>query len=150
MGIIILITLNIICPVVAIIIVLYFLISSRRGVLKTLFTELNERFVIKKRPFCGPCIWLHAASVGEIKSVADIARELKHHYKLPVLVTTLTKSGQKAAQKIEAFDYALLAPVDFYFSVKRFLKFYRPQMLIIAEADLWPNMSSACKMKVAT
>lgn len=140
MGIIILILLNIICPVVAIIIVLCFLISSRRGVLKTLFTELNERFVIKKRPFRGPCIWLHAASVGEIKSVAGIAQELKHHYKLPILVTTLTKSGQKAAQKIEAFDYALLAPVDFYFSVKRFLKFYRPQMLIIVEADLWPNM----------
>jgi len=140
MGIIILILINIFCPLVALIIVLCFLLSPRRKVLKTLFGELNERFAIKKQNFKGPCIWFHAASVGEIKSVANIAKALKERYKLPVLVTTLTKAGQKAAQKIDAFDYALLAPVDFYISVKRFLKFYNPKMLLIVEADLWPNM----------
>lgn len=140
MGIIILILINIFCPLVALIIVLCFLLSPRRKVLKTLFGELNERFAIKKQNFKGPCIWFHAASVGEIKSVANIAKALKERYKLPVLVTTLTKAGQKAAQKIDAFDYALLAPVDSYISVKRFLKFYNPKMLLIVEADLWPNM----------
>lgn len=140
MGIFILILINIFCPFVAFIIVFCFLLSPRRKVLKTLFSELNERFAIKKQNFEGPCIWFHAASVGEIKSVANIARSLKEHYKLPILVTTLTKAGQKAAQKIETFDCALLAPVDFYISVKRFLKFYDPKMLLIVEADLWPNM----------
>ena len=140
MGILILILINIVCPLVALIIVLCFLISSRRGVLKTLFTELKERFVIKKQALNGPCIWLHAASVGEVKSIANIAVNLKAKYNLPILVTTLTKAGQRAAQKINSFDCALLAPIDFYFAVKRFLKFYQPKMLIIVEADLWPNM----------
>ena len=140
MGILILILINIVCPFVALIIVLCFLVSSRRGVLKTLFTELKERFVIKKQSLNGPCIWLHAASVGEVKSVANIAADLKAKYNLPILVTTLTKAGQKAAQKINTFDCAVLAPIDFYLAVKRFLKFYNPKMLIIVEADLWPNM----------
>lgn len=140
MGILILILINIFCPFVALIIVLCFLISSRRGVLKTLFTELKERFVLKKQPINGPCIWFHAASVGEVKSVANIAADLKTRYNLPILVTTLTKAGQKAAQKISTFDCAVLAPIDFYFAVKRFIKFYKPKMLIIVEADLWPNM----------
>lgn len=140
MGILILILINIVCPFVALIIVLCFLISSRRSVLKTLFSELKERFVIKKQSLNGPCIWLHAASVGEVKSVASIAKDLKARYNLPIMVTTLTKAGQRAAQKIDTFDSALLAPIDFYFAVKRFLKFYQPKMLIIVEADLWPNM----------
>ncbi len=151
MGILILILINILCPLVALIIVLCFLISSRRGVLKTLFTELKERFVTKKQPFNGPCIWFHAASVGEVKSIANIAKDLKERYKLPILVTTLTKAGQKAAQKITVFDCCLLAPIDFYFSVKRFLKFYKPKMLIIVEADMWPNMiylATKAKVKV--
>ena len=140
MGILILILINIVCPFVALLIVLCFLISSRRGVLKTLFTELKERFVIKKQALNGPCIWMHAASVGEVKSIANITADLKAKYNLPILVTTLTKAGQRAAQKITTFDCALLAPIDFYFAVKRFLKFYKPKMLIIVEADLWPNM----------
>lgn len=140
MGIFILVLINIFCPFVALIIVLCFLLSPRRKVLKTLFGELNERFAIKKQKVSAPCIWIHAASVGEIKSVVNIAKALKELYKLPILVTTLTKAGQKAAQKINAFDYALLAPVDSYISVKRFLKFYNPKMLLIVEADLWPNM----------
>lgn len=140
MGILILILINLFCPFIAILIVLGFVFSSRRGVLKTLFTELNERFVIKKQAFNGPCIWLHGASVGEIKSIENIALALKKRYNMPILVTTLTKAGQKAAQKIKAFDYAVLAPVDFYLCIRRFLKFYQPKMLIIVEADLWPNM----------
>ncbi|MBQ3934089.1 MAG: hypothetical protein II726_02745, partial [Elusimicrobiaceae bacterium] len=151
MGILILILINIFCPFVALIIVLCFLISSRRGVLKTLLTELKERFAIKKQSLSGPCIWFHAASVGEVKSVANIAADLKARYNLPILVTTLTKAGQKAAQKINTFDCTVLAPIDFYFAVKRFIKFYRPKMLIIVEADLWPNMiyaSTKAKVKV--
>lgn len=145
MGILILILINIFCPFVALLIVIGFVFSSRRRVLKTLFTELNERFVIKKQAFKGPCIWFHAASVGEIKSIENIALSLKQRYNMPVLVTTLTKAGQKAAQKINAFDYAVLAPIDFYLCVKRFLKFYNPKMLIIVEADMWPNMIYASK-----
>lgn len=151
MGILILILINIVCPFVALIIVLCFLISSRRGVLKTLFSELKERFVIKKQDFKGPCIWFHAASVGEVKSIANIAADLKAKYNLPILVTTLTKAGQRAAQKINTFDCALLAPIDFYLAVKRFIKLYKPKMLIIVEADLWPNMiyvSTRSKVKV--
>ena len=114
MGILILILINLFCPFIAVIIVIGFVFSSRRRVLKTLFTELNERFVIKKQPFKGPCLWFHGASVGEIKSIENIALALKQRYNMPVMVTTLTKAGQRAAQKIKAFDYAMLAPIDFY------------------------------------
>ncbi|MDR0735174.1 MAG: hypothetical protein LBG16_05790 [Elusimicrobiota bacterium] len=122
-----------------------FLCSPRRKLLKNLIKELNERFVFSpKKQIDGGYIWLHAASVGEVKSAVKIASDLKSFYKRPALITTSTAAGRAAAQKETAFDVSVLMPMDFYYLVKKFIKIYAPHRLFIIESDLWPNMIIAC------
>ena len=145
MGYILLILINILTPIAALGFLIYFFISPRRNLLKNLKAELRERFALsatKNTP--KGALWIHAASVGEVKSVVLIAAELKKLYKKPLIITTTTQAGRQAALKNEVFDKALLMPLDFYYFIKRFLKFYKPCKLFIVESDLWPNTIVAC------
>ena len=141
MGYILLILVNLLFPVAGLGFLIYFFISPRRNLLKNLKAELRERFTwsaIKNTP--KGAIWIHAASVGEVKSVLVVAQKLKELYNKPLIITSTTQAGRQAAMKSGVFDKALLMPLDFYYFIKRFLKFYKPFKLFIVESDLWPNM----------
>jgi 3-deoxy-D-manno-octulosonic-acid transferase len=86
-------------------------------------------------------VWVHAASVGEIEAVRPvIVRLTRKTANLEVLVTTMTVAGRDAAQRrLPALAGAHLAPLDFAPAVRRFLARVRPQLILIAETELWPN-----------
>lgn len=145
MGYFLLILINIIFPLGAFAFLIYFFISPRRNLLKNLKAEIRERFTwsaIKGTP--KDALWIHAASVGEVKSILVVAEKLKELYKKPLIITTTTQAGRQVALKNKIFDKALLMPLDFYPFIKRFLKFYKPSKLFIVESDLWPNLIVAC------
>lgn len=146
MGWLILFLLNLLTPFVALGVVVFFFFSPRRKLLKSIFAELKERFVLKPvGQRYEKSIWIHAASVGEVRSVAKLAGLLKEYYRCEVIITTSTAAGRATAFKDTVFDKALLAPVDCYPLVKRFIGFYKPVCLFVVEADLWPNMLTACE-----
>ena len=145
MGYILLIFLNLIFPFAALAFFVYFFISPRRNLLKNLKAEMGQRFPLFKVPSTPKdALWIHAASVGEVKSVLLLAKQLKALYNKPLIITTTTQAGRQAALKNEVCDKALLMPLDFYYFIKRFLKFYKPCRLFIVESDLWPNLIIAC------
>ncbi|MDR0734238.1 MAG: hypothetical protein LBG16_00690 [Elusimicrobiota bacterium] len=145
MGYIILLLLNLIAPLAGAGVILFFLFSSRRNLLKNLRTELGQRFAFGKGGRVpGGCIWLHAASVGEVRSCVGVTRLLKVYYSRPALITCTTAAGRAVAQKEPVFDIVALAPADFYPFIKKFIKIYKPFRLFIIESDLWPNMITAC------
>ncbi len=145
MGYILLILINLLFPLAGLGFLIYFFISPRRNLLKNFKAEFSERFTLSATQNTPKgALWIHAASVGEVKSVLLVAAELKKLYKKPLIITTTTQAGRQAALKNEVFDKALLMPLDFYFFIKRFLKFYKPCKLFIVEADLWPNTIVAC------
>ncbi|MCP5074566.1 MAG: 3-deoxy-D-manno-octulosonic acid transferase [Rhodobacteraceae bacterium] len=86
-------------------------------------------------------IWLHAASIGELKSVRAFLQFLSAHrtdYRL--LVTTNNPTALKLASEWSDLDLVLqTAPLDFTGSVRRFLKFWRPAAFFNVEGELWPN-----------
>lgn len=87
-------------------------------------------------------IWFHAVSVGETIAVAPAIRFVCDTFpNKPVLVTTTTPAGAAEVQKCLG-DYVqhCYAPYDFTFAVKRFLKRIQPEVLILAETELWPNI----------
>ena len=88
-----------------------------------------------------PRIWLHAASVGEVEAVRPVARGLMSDYPdAMVVVTTMTAAGRAAARKRIAGAAAYqLAPLDCPASVRSFLAAVRPQIVLVAETELWPN-----------
>ena len=85
----------------------------------------------------GERLWIHAVSVGEVGVAATLIRSLPED--LPLVVTTVTPTGQERAVKTlgqrAAVDYL---PFDFGGSIRSFLKRYRPGAVILTEGDLWP------------
>jgi 3-deoxy-D-manno-octulosonic-acid transferase len=86
-------------------------------------------------------IWLHAASVGEIEAVRPIAMGLLQSQPGAALtVTTMTATGcEAAARRIPGAAACWLAPLDHPLTVRAFLAAVAPHLVLIAEAELWPN-----------
>ncbi len=86
-------------------------------------------------------IWIHAVSVGEVLAISRVIEELKAH--LPgwrVVVSTTTDSGQKLARERFGESNVFYAPLDLPFSVRAYLQALRPEMLVLAESEFWPNL----------
>jgi 3-deoxy-D-manno-octulosonic-acid transferase len=85
----------------------------------------------------GGTLWLHAVSVGEVGVAATLARALPAD--IPLLVTTVTPTGQALAQRIlgERAEVAYL-PFDLGPAVARFWRRFSPAALILIEGDYWP------------
>ncbi|HJU10684.1 MAG TPA: glycosyltransferase N-terminal domain-containing protein [Candidatus Binataceae bacterium] len=97
-------------------------------------------------------IWLHAASVGEIEGVRPVVNQLaEFRPDLQFVITTMTPAGREAAMK-RLRAVCQLAPFDHAGSVRAFLAFVRPALLIITETEIWPNFfleSAAVGTKLA-
>ncbi len=139
MGISLLLLYNFLAPVIALTYFVFFLLSPRRGLLKNLANELSERLALAPPVLTGRPFWIHAASLGEVRAVKFLIPLLRERYPLnPVLVTTSTSSGR--AEALRLTPNARLLPLDSYPLMRRFIAATRPELLIIAETELWPNL----------
>lgn len=144
MGLLLLILTNCIFPLAALAVVCGFLFSSRRRVLTHLWAELRERFGLEKEgELPQGAVWLHCASVGEVSSMKEVINQLKDFYKRDILITTSTQAGKETALKNPQVTKAVLAPLDFYPSVRRFIRLAKPYRLFLVEREIWPNMLEA-------
>ncbi|MCP4923393.1 MAG: 3-deoxy-D-manno-octulosonic acid transferase, partial [bacterium] len=89
----------------------------------------------------GHLIWIHAASVGESKSVLSLVRELlRAHPSLSVLVTTGTKSSaQLMADQLPERAFHQYIPLDVTQWVQDFLEVWNPCLALWVESEFWPN-----------
>ncbi len=141
MGICLLWLTNLAFPFVALGILFSFLFSGRRRLLTHLQTELRERFGLEKiGALPQGAIWLHCASVGEVNSIKSIISVLKDVYQKEILVTTSTQAGKETALKNPDVSAAVLVPMDFYPSCKRFIRITKPHRLFVVEREIWPNL----------
>jgi 3-deoxy-D-manno-octulosonic-acid transferase len=87
-----------------------------------------------------PAIWVHAVSVGEVLAVSQLVRELRRRFPMyRVVVSTTTATGQKLAKKHFGEDSVFYFPLDFAFAIRPYLSALRPQLIILAETEFWPN-----------
>ncbi len=98
-------------------------------------------------PQAARCIWLHAASVGEIMSARPlINRLLAADPGVHVLVTLNTSTALGlVAGWAEPRIRASLAPFDHRLCLWAFLGRARPRALVTIEGELWPNRFAACR-----
>ena len=87
-------------------------------------------------------IWVHAVSVGEVLAIARLVRQLLERYPdLPVLITTATPTGAERVKALFGDEVEhRYAPIDLPWVVRRFLRAYRPRLLILVETEIWPNL----------
>ena len=90
----------------------------------------------------GPLIWCHAASVGEsVSLLALIDRLLADDPALQVLVTTGTaSSAQILAGRLPVRALHQFAPLDGKGPLGRFLAYWQPDLAIVVESEIWPQM----------
>ena len=87
-------------------------------------------------------LWLHAISVGEvIAAIPLIEALLKDYPQYILMVTTTTPTGSEQIHKnFGNRIHHVYLPYDLPGSVNRFLKRVHPQLAIIMETELWPNV----------
>jgi len=92
-------------------------------------------------------VWIHAVSVGEVLSLQNLVHELKtRHPEWDICFSSLTNTGIKVArEKLKDVDMVFFVPLDFRSLVRRVLRAFRPDILVLAESEFWPNLLSEVK-----
>lgn len=107
----------------------------------------NERYAIYRSPPPPAPVWVHAVSVGEVNAAAPLinallARNPGHR----LLVTTITPTGSERVRALwgSRVEHVYL-PYDLSGAVRRFLARFQPQVGLIVETELWPNLLFCCR-----
>ena len=108
--------------------------------------HVGERFGLFGEHAGTPLIWVHAVSVGETRAAEPLIKALRERYPLHrILLTHTTPTGRQTG--LELFGDGVgrcYLPYDFPFAVKRFLRRFRPQVGIVMETEIWPNLIEHC------
>ncbi|MCW6507139.1 3-deoxy-D-manno-octulosonic acid transferase [Lichenifustis flavocetrariae] len=99
----------------------------------------------------GPLIWLHGASVGEGLALLPLIERLAGRG-LQVLLTTGTVSSSRVlGNRMPPGAVHQFAPLDGPRAARRFLDQWRPDLVIFAESELWPNLlGEATRRRIPT
>ncbi len=129
--------------------ILYVLFRVYKG--KEDKNHLKERFGISSnlRPQ-GKLFWIHAVSVGEMNSSLIFIEELLRKFpdiSIVFTTTTLTSASILKSNIIKYHGKVIhqFLPLDSYFIIKKFLKFWDFDKVFIMESEIWPNIISLVK-----
>ena len=103
--------------------------------------RMNERlgYASLDRP-AGRLAWLHGASVGEGLALLPLCERLVARG-FRVLVTTGTVSSATIlANRLPAGAQHQYVPLDVPAFMRRFLDHWRPDLVLVAESEIWPNL----------
>jgi len=91
-------------------------------------------------------IWVHAVSVGEVIASTAIIESLR--LKFPnhrVVISTTTSTGQKLAVRRFGAENVFYFPLDFAFAIRPYFEVLRPELVVVAETEFWPNLLRLAK-----
>ena len=110
--------------------------------------RLGERIAFAGRPRGEkPVAWLHGASVGEGLALMPLVERLIERG-FDVLVTTGTvTSASVVGARLPPGAIHQYVPLDAPKYWTRFLDHWRPNLVLLAESELWPNMIDAVERR---
>ncbi len=92
-----------------------------------------------------PVIWVHAVSAGEAAAVTPVIRQIRVQEPLArIALSTITATGREMAESKNLDPDALFYfPFDVPLVVNRVLDNVRPDLLVLVETEIWPNLLHA-------
>ena len=120
-----------------------------RGRKEPAYTQL----IGQRLGFYGPlqpvrgALWLHAVSLGEMRTAALLIRQWRlQNPDTPLLLTCSTATGRAEGENLlDAQTQLIWLPWDMPGAVKRFLRAFKPSMGLLMETEVWPNLVAACR-----
>lgn len=96
------------------------------------------------------CVWLHAVSVGEVNLLRTLVAEIEERRPdWECVISTSTATGYELAKKRFAGRLVFYCPFDFSWAVQSAMSRVRPNLLVLAELELWPNLIAAARRRGA-
>jgi 3-deoxy-D-manno-octulosonic-acid transferase len=92
----------------------------------------------------GPLIWVHGASVGEMLAVVPLIERIRARDFVVLVTSGTVTSAALAAHRLPAGTIHQFIPLDAPQFVARFLDYWRPDLALFVESDLWPNLILGC------
>lgn len=89
-----------------------------------------------------PRIWVHCASVGEVTAATPILRAYRRiRPGDEIVLSVVTPGGFDTASKLgDLLRCVVYAPFDVPWAVRRALRRIQPDVLVVLETELWPNL----------
>jgi 3-deoxy-D-manno-octulosonic-acid transferase len=97
-----------------------------------------------------PTVLLHGVSVGEINATRELVRRLSREDAPPVrlVISATTNTGIDRARRLYEPDHVVVRfPFDFSWMVRRFLDALRPDLIVLVELEVWPNLAQECRRR---
>jgi 3-deoxy-D-manno-octulosonic-acid transferase len=114
-----------------------------RAGLRERFGKIPDRLRINSSQ---STVWVHAVSVGEVLAVSELVHQLRSRRPdIRIVVSTTTDTGQKLARKRFGDEHVFYFPLDLTFAVRHYIDAVRPQLVLIAETEFWPNFLRLAK-----
>ena len=109
-------------------------------------SDRRGRVAAPRRHAPGPRILVHGVSVGETNALEPFVEALAASRPAPdVVVSASTVTGFERARRIHAGRREVVRfPLDFTWMVRRFMDTVRPEVVVLAELELWPSFLAAC------
>jgi 3-deoxy-D-manno-octulosonic-acid transferase len=110
---------------------------------------IGQRFGLFKAGFFaakkGKRVWFHAVSVGETVAAAPLVISLKKTYPdIEIYFSTVTETGNKIAhEKLGDVAKVFFFPFDFGSVVRRVIGQMSPDLFVVVETEIWPNLLHA-------
>ncbi|MFW6125394.1 MAG: 3-deoxy-D-manno-octulosonic acid transferase [Pirellulales bacterium] len=95
-----------------------------------------------------PCVWLHGVSVGEVNLLPMLVRAItERHPGWRCVISTTTRTGMDLARRRFPEYTVFHCPLDFTWATAAAMRRLRPDLLVLAELELWPNLIRAARRR---
>ena len=107
----------------------------------------DKLFGLRESP-SGGVVWFHGVSVGEIHLLRQVIAAFRRRYPdVPCVLSTTTDTGYDEARRCFPDLFVFHYPFDFSWAVRRSLRTLAPRLIVLAEAELWPNFLMAARQQ---
>ncbi|HNQ90982.1 MAG TPA: 3-deoxy-D-manno-octulosonic acid transferase [Verrucomicrobiota bacterium] len=121
----------------------YFWKMRRRGNWRAGFAQRFGRYesAVKHSVTNRHVLWIHAVSVGEVGLCAQLIRVLEPRVpNIKIVVSTTTSTGMgELHRRLPGHIEKIYYPIDFRGCVSKALAAVHPDVVVLVEAEIWPN-----------
>ncbi len=110
--------------------------------------RVGQRFGIGY-PQLDRCIWIHAVSVGEVQAAVPLVRALARRFPdYNMLVSTVTPTGAARVRALfgDTVSHCYI-PFEMPVAVSQFFESTKPELALIMETEIWPNLYRGCGVR---